>query len=154
MNISYLSDEDRERLVILTDQLRSAATAEELKKIREEIAEIEGRRKPLHECDMNECTELRTTIWNKFDRLNKTGKYSIAHQFKLMLTHIERRQMMLHREMALKEAERLKEKELEKTKQLSQAKAKKGKKKDDTSNGETGARNFSSRWTTGIGSLD
>ena len=69
--IIHLSDADRARLVELNEAVRSCATVDEQRKVREEIAEIESRRKPLHECTTEECTELRTHIWGKFDKLNR-----------------------------------------------------------------------------------
>ena len=151
-NITYISDADRDRLVILTDQLRSVTTAEEQQALREEIAEIEAKRKPLHECTLEECTELRTTIFRKFDRLNRTGHYSHAQSFKIMLAHIERRQQVIHREMAMAEAKRV----AEKKNGDEPPKREKKRKKDsnDKSTSSSGSRGFSSRWTTGIGSLD
>jgi len=88
-NITYISEVDRARLVLLNDALRMCETTEEQQGVREEIELLEAKRKPLSECDMNERTELRTVIWDKFDRLNRTGKYNIAQGFKSMLRQIE-----------------------------------------------------------------
>jgi len=148
-NITYISDLDRIRLVHLSEALRMATTIEGQQQIREEITEIEATRKPLHECTLLECSELRTTIWDKFDRLNKTGKFSAAHQFKLMLQQIEIRQTLIHRETALAEAQRKLETERGKAQQVADIKQKK-EDMQDTANSQTA----SSRWTTGIGRLD
>lgn len=149
-DITYLSTEDRNRLIFLTEALRSVGTIEEQREIREEIGQIEDRRKPLHECDLNECTELRTTIFDKFDKLNKLGKYSLAQPFKFMLQRIEIRQAMLYREMGMKEAERMAQKAKDAKEQVEKQK----KAKDDASQRKTSSGKFSSRWTTGVGSLD
>jgi hypothetical protein len=149
-NITYISDIDRIRLVVLNDALRSVATVEEQQKIREEISEIESKRKPLHECDTSECTELRTTIWNKFDKLNRTGKYSMAHQFKMMLQQIEIRQAAIYREALLAEAQRKLEEQKEKLEQILGSKED----KREASKNKANAKSVSSRWTSGIGSLD
>lgn len=123
-------------------------TVEEQQEIREEIAELEATRKPLGQCDLNECAELRTVIWGKFDRLNRTGKYNIAQQFKFMLAAIERHQNLLHRQLAIEEARKL---ALEKDGRAKQAAlVEKTKKK----NADKPAKSISSRWTTGIGDLD
>ena len=151
LNITYISNEDRDRLVQLNEELRAADTIEKQANIREEIASIEARRKPLHECDTNECTELRTVIWAKFDRLNRTGKYGHALQFKRMLEAIEIRQMVIHREMALAEQERRNNK---KTEDKSKSEKVKKAKDERVSAGKAKSGTATSRWTTGIGSLD
>ena len=96
-NITYISNSDRARLVELNEALRAAETVDEQRKAREEIASIEERRKPLHECSLDEVVELRTFVWDKFDKLNRAGRYQNAQQFKVMLTHIERRQGLIYR---------------------------------------------------------
>ena len=149
-NLSYISDEDRNRLLYLNEKIRMCETIEEQRAVREEIASIESRRKPLNECSIEECTELRTAVWEKFDRLNRAGKYNIAQQFKAMLRQIEVQQQLIHRKAAEEEAER----------KLTEAKAKAAKlaeasEKDETEgNDKTQSQSISSRWTTGIGNLD
>jgi len=147
-NISYISEVDRKRLVVLNDKLRMCETVEEQQVIRAEMVELEATRKPLGECDVDECAELRTVIWDKFDRLNRTGKYNIAQQFKFMLAAIERHQNLLHRQHAMEAAQQ-------------QALALKGKaeqaalvKETKKKNADKPAQSITSRWTTGIGNLD
>jgi hypothetical protein len=149
--VLYLSDEDRARLILLTDQLRSVGTVEEQQKIRIEISDIESRRKPIHECNMTEITELRTTIWNKFEVLNRIGKSSMAQQFKGMLVHIEHRQAELYHNMAIEEATRSTEKRKGKTPQVVKSKKAEA---DDTGDSKTKPRQFSSKWSIKSDSLD
>ena len=155
-NITHISDEDRARLVYLTEALRIVGTVEEQQQIRADIAEIETRRKPLHECNMAETTELRTSIWEKFDKLNRAGKFSIAQQFKVMLQFIEMRQHTLYREMAMEEAMRLAQKRNEQQTQLEAAKTKKAKKAERAETGEESQKktSFSNRWMTNTDDLD
>jgi hypothetical protein len=148
-NITYISDIDRKRLVILNDALRMVGTIEEQQEIREEISEIESKRKPLHACTLLECSELRTAIWEKFDMLNRTGKYGMARNFKLMLQQIEIRQGIIHREMAFEEEKRNRETAQEKAKHAADIKQKLEDRREESN--DTMA---SSRWTTGIGRLD
>ena len=125
-------------------------TTEEQQVIREEIATLEATRKPLGQCNVDECAELRTAIWEKFDRLNRTGKYNIAHQFKLMLATVERHQNLLHRQHAMEEAQRMAIEREDKIKQIMLAeKTKKNKTEESPSQ-----KSIVSRWTTGIGNLD
>ena len=125
-------------------------TVEEQQEIRTEIAELEATRKPLGQCNVDECAELRTAIWDKFDRLNRTGKYNIAHQFKLMLATIERHQNTLHRQHAMEEAARAVAEREEKIKQMALAE----KTKKDRAEEPASQKSIVSRWTTGIGNLD
>jgi hypothetical protein len=147
-NITYISDIDRKRLVVLNDALRMVGTIEEQREIREEISEIEAARKSLHDCTLLECSELRTTIWDKFDKLNRTGKYNIARHFKLMLQQIEIRQGLIHREMALEEEKRKLEAAQGKAQQNADIRQKVEDRREESST------TASSRWTTGIGRLD
>ena len=126
-------------------------TVEEQQAIREEIATLEANRKPLGECNVDECAELRTAIWDKFDRLNRTGKYNIAHQFKLMLATIERHQGLLHRQQAMEEAARIIVEREDKIKQMILAEKTK---KENEEKEKTAPKSIISRWTTGIGNLD
>jgi hypothetical protein len=150
-NITYISEVDRRRLVFLNEAVRMCETVEAQQEIRTEIAELEATRKPLGECDVDECAELRTAIWEKFDRLNRTGKYSIAHQFKLMLATIERHQATLHRQRAMEEAQRTLAEREEKIKQIMLVEKAK---KENAEKEKTAPKSIVSRWTTGIGNLD
>jgi len=150
-NITYISELDRRRLVLLNEGLRMCETVEEQQAIREEIATLEANRKPLGECNVDECAELRTAIWDKFDRLNRTGKYNIAHQFKLMLATIERHQGLLHRQQAMEEAARIIVEREDKIKQMILAEKTK---KENEEKEKTAPKSIISRWTTGIGNLD
>ncbi len=149
-NITYISDLDRKRLIVLNDAARECETSEELQGIREEIATIEATRKPLGQCNLEECTELRTAIWDKFDRLNRTGKYSVAQQFKVMLRQIEIHQSYVIRQAAMEEIQR----KLDEKKRPVSKTSDKQKAKSETSDDTTKPQSVSSRWTTGLGSLD
>ena len=151
-NVTYISNSDRARLVELNEALRAVETVEDQRKVREEISNIEERRKPLHECTLDEVVELRTFVWGKFDKLNRAGQYRTAQQFKVMLTQIEIRQGLIYQEMAKEEAARAAENAKIAQQQMDSAKEKR--KKGDKSTGTRGSQSTSSRWTTGIGNLD
>jgi hypothetical protein len=152
-NITHISEVDRKRLIVLNDAARECETSEELQKVREEITAIEDTRKPLSACNLSECTELRTAIWDKFDRLNRAGKYSIAQQFKVMLRQIEIHQSIITRQAAMEDAQRKLADKDDKERLVSKVNEKlkaNREESEDTSKPQS----FSSRWTTGIGSLD
>jgi len=153
-NVTYLSDDDRDRLLELQEMVRGAVTLDEQQDIHQEIRDIESKRKSLHECTMEECSELRATIWNKFEMLNRTGKYGIAINFKQMITLIELRMQAITLEIAREEREKIQQK-------LEAAKNKRRHRQDPDTEPENERRKpsarsttGSSKWTTGIGNLD
>lgn len=146
-NITYLSKEDRERHDAIREWL-PYADSKERPELLEELAKIESRRKPLKECGIEECTELRTFIYEKFDRLNRAGKYGVALPFKQMLLAIDQRVHMLHMQMT-KEA-------IEKQKAEKEGKLKERLKgsKHEESGDRPKASKGRSRWTVNLGGLD
>ena len=152
-NITHISEIDRKRLIILNEAVRECETSEELQKVREEITTIESTRKPLGECDLQECTELRTAIWDKFDKLNRAGKYSIAQQFKVMLRQIEIHQSYVIRQAAMEDAQRKLDDKNDKDRLITKV-TEKLKANHEASEDTSKPQSVSSRWTTGIGSLD
>jgi len=129
-------------------------TIEEKQAKQAEIDALEAKRKPLSECDINECTELRTEVWNKFDRLNQSGHFNHAKQFKIMLRQIEIRQQLILKQSAEEEAKRKQLEGAEKEKLLADA-ADKRKDKDETEGDDKPkTQSVSSRWTVGVGNLD
>ncbi len=155
-SVTYISDDDRDRLLELNEMVRGAVTLDEQQDINQEIRDLESKRKPLHECTLEECTELRTTIWNKFDKLNRAGKYGIAVNFKQMLTLIELRIRAIHLEIAREEREKIEQKiEAAKNKRLGrQDPNSDAETKNERSKSGTKPTTGSSKWTTGIGNLD
>jgi hypothetical protein len=153
-NVTYLSDDDRDRLLELHGMLHSAVTLDEQQDIHQEIRDIESKRKSLHECTIEECSELRATIWGKFEMLNRTGKYGIAINFKHMLALIEQRIQAINLEIAREEREKVQQK-------LKAAKNKRSHRQDpntepqnEKSKPSARSTTGSSKWTTGIGNLD
>ena len=153
-NITYISEADRKRLIMLQDQLRMCETVEEQQEKREEIEAIEAKRKPLSECDVTECTELRTAVWDKFDKLNRSGRYNHAQNFKMMLQQIERHQRQLYSQFAEDEAKRKRTEQEAKANQLVDAAKRKEANGEQEGDDNSKAQSVSSRWTTGIGNLD
>lgn len=155
-NITYLSDDDRARLIDLQEAVRGSITLDEQQDYNQEIRDIESKRKPLQACTIEECSELRSTIWNKFEMLNRTGKNGLAIQFKQMLVLIELRIQAIHLEIAREEREKaLQKAEAAKKKRLGRRGSDSDiETKDEKGKSNTRSTTGSSRWTTGIGSLD
>ena len=150
--ITYLGTEDRARLQAIQEAMRDAKSAEERMKFYQESEEIQKRAKPLKDCNVEECVELRTQIFEKFDKLQRIGRYGHAINFKRMLVAIEQRQAMLHREETMKEAERLKKKMEKKKESLTERI--KATEEDEKSVPKVRPSTRRSRWTTGVGELD
>ena len=146
LEIVYISNADRDRLVLLQEAQAFTRDPAEQQRIADEIQEIHKRKKPLNECTSEECNELKTAMYEKFEKLNRIGKNSHAIQLKKMMASIELRQAQLHREQIIAEAER-KAKSKDKHKKLAEQIADKEKPKKAKSTS-------SSRWMTGIGNLD
>ena len=152
----YLSDNDRDRLLELHEMVRGAVTLDEQQDIHQEIRDIESKRKSLHECTIEECSELRGTIWTKFEMLNRAGKYGLAINFKQMLTLIELRIQAITLEIAREEREKIQQKlQAAKNKRLNRLDPNSDtESKNERSKPSAKSTTGSSKWTTGIGNLD
>lgn len=126
----------------LQENLAIAKTREEQIRIHGEIEEIKNRQKPLHECNIEECMELKTAVYEKFDQLQKIGKTSYAINFKRMIIEIEKRMNTVYRQMSNDAIEK---------KKLSNEKETKS---DNVEKRKPVKKSGASRWTTGVGNLD
>lgn len=97
-------------------------------------------RKPLHECSMEECYELRTTIFDKYQKLMSIGKSANAMQFLKMMQQVDERVMNLQLEQSKAEAEK--------------ATAKKDVARAKPSTGPRKTGNDRNRWTASASGLD
>jgi len=152
-SFTYISNEDRKRLEMLQKALPSFTDGRVQARAVEEIAEIEATRKPVHECTIEECSELKILITEKMQRLAGIGKRGAAAQFKNMIRILDERLKALYLEAHKKELERLQEHEDKKLAELAQPRDKRErrhKRPKTTVKNKPGG----SRWTTGIGNLD
>lgn len=152
-SFTYISKEDRERLEALKEALPEFEDSRVRERVIEEIAEIEAKRKPIHECNIEECTELKVLIVEKSQKLSGIGKRGAAMQFKNMILILDERIRSLYLETNRNELERLQELKNNKLEELAQPR---DKRKRDHRRPKTTVKHKrgSSRWTTGIGNLD
>ena len=148
-NLTFLSTDDLERLVEIDDELPSTRGTPLHDELLKERAEIESRRKPMHECDMDECLELRNQIFGKLQRLNSVGKTGFAQQFKVMYDQVNGRIMELTIQAGVEE-----KKKMEQIRKDQKERRRKRFRKDGESKPKARARSGLSRWTTGIGNSD
>lgn len=107
---NYLSDEDRELLIQIQNQLSVERDMSKIAELRERYQEVSNRAKPLNECTLQECVELKAHVYDKFRRVSGVGKYSIAAQFREMIRQIDIRSNLLYAEMAKEEHQKVLEK--------------------------------------------
>ncbi len=150
--LTYLPEKDLERQLKLQDELMSCRDLKRISVIQKEIREIEAKRKPIIECDIEQTTELKSFLYKKLEKVSRTGKRSQAEQFVRMIKMLDDRILVLHLEMQKETKEKMenarKEKE-EKAKEVEEVKS--GTKKGGT---PTKRRSSSNRWTTGFGKID
>lgn len=138
--VTYLTDVDRLRLAEVQEILPRTMMPDDRKKLLAEQQAIEGRRKPLHECNMEECVELRQQIYHKYEKIAQTGKHGIEIQFKRMIAVVEQRIQILTLEAGSVEID--KKKKLRKE-QIARAKER----KEQEESGAIKTRTGLSRWT-------
>jgi len=152
-SFTHISNEDRKRLEALQISLPKFEDSRVRARVLEEIAEIEAKRKPIHECNIEECAELKVLITGKMQKLAGIGKRGAAAQFKNMIRILDERMKAIYLETNREELERLQELKEKKIEELSQPR---DKRKRDHRRPKTKVKNKSggSRWTTDIGNLD
>ena len=138
--VTYLTDADRLRLMEVHEILPRTMMPDDRKKLLAEQQAIEDRRKPLHECGMEECIELRQQIYQKYQKIVQTGKHGIEIQFKRMIAVVEQRIQLLTIEAGNIELENKKRLRKE---QIAKAKARKKQEESGIIKTRTGL----SRWT-------
>lgn len=97
-------------------------------------------KKPLHECTVEECFELKTTLFDKYQKLASIGKGALAMNFAQMLQQVDERIQFLQLEEMKAEAAKAKAKQDE-------ARVKSGAPPRKTSHDRN-------RWTASSASLD
>ena len=152
-SFTHISNEDRKRLEALQISLHKFEDSRVRARVLEEIVEIEAKRKPIHECNIEECAELKVLITEKMQKLAGIGKRGAAVQFKNMIRILDERMKAIYLETNRKELERLQELKEKKIEELSQPR---DKRKRDHKRPKTKIKNKSggSRWTIDIGNLD
>jgi len=138
--VTYLNDVDRFRLAEVQEILPRTMMPDDRKKLLAEQQAIEDRRKPLHECGMEECIELRQQIYHKYETIAKTGKHGIEIQFKRMIAVVEQRIQLLTIEAGKVDLDRKKNLRKE---QIARAKERKEQKESGVIKTRTGFN----RWT-------
>ncbi len=150
--LTYLPTKDLERQLELQEELMSCRDFKRVDKIREEIRELEEKRKPIIECNIEETTELKEILYKKLEMVVKVGKRTQAEQFTKMINMLDQRILVLN--MELREEAKKKAEEVQKRKAA---------RKEEVEAVEDGAekgtspikpRTGSSRWTSGFGKID
>lgn len=150
--LTYLPEKDLALQLKLQDELMSCRDMDRVKEIRKEITELEKKRKPIIQCNIEETTELKTLLYRKLQCVSGIGKRKQAEQFSRMIQMLDDRIMVLNLEMRKESKEKM-EKAIEdketKIKEVTDAKR-------DTEEGDSKSkrRSSASRWTVGFGKID
>lgn len=141
LNITFISEQDRLRMIEVRDLLRSNVSVEERKKLTDELNEIQTRIVPLREMTLEQCLELKSTLWDKIQKLESIGKTSISQQYMKQLAVVEEQEKIL----IIRKSEE----------EINRANAKKENTKVDRSQTTNPKpKTGGSSWTVGIGNLD
>lgn len=141
LNITFISEKDRLRMIEVRDLLRGNVSVEERKKLTDELNEIQTRIVPLREMTLEQCLELKSTLWDKIQKLESIGKTSISQQYMKQLAVVEEQEKIL----IIRKSEE----------EINRANAKKENTKVDRSQTTNPKpKTGGSSWTVGIGNLD
>lgn len=94
----------------LRDKLSSRGiTDKEIQEYRNELIEIESKSKQLNECSLEECEDLKTQLFSKYNAAMGIGRTDISRQFQIMLSQVDSRIQALNIDTARAESEKRKE---------------------------------------------
>jgi len=151
--VNFLSTKDRDRLKQIEFMLQNSTSTEERAELFAKQEKIEGKRKPLHECDISECMELTHQLYIQLQQHVGLGNRTQVKQFQSMIEGVNQRTLALHQE---KNKEDLaKQDAIEKKNRLSMSDD-----EDDESPGNkksgrnTKKRPTSNRWTISVDKFD
>lgn len=150
--LTYLPEKDLNRQLKLQDELMSCRDLSRVDEIRKEISELEAKRKPIIECNIEETAELRSILYKKLESVSRIGKRSQAEQFVKMIKMLDDRMMVLHLQEQKENKEKMEKAAKDKEDKIKEA-------KEVKSGIEEGRikprrRSSASRWTTGFGKID
>lgn len=150
--LTYLPEKELERQLKLQDELMSCRDPSRVEEIRKEVREIEAKRKPIIQCNIEETTELKTMLYKKLQSVSRVGKRGQAEQFTKMIRMLDDRIMVLHLEMQKENKEKMENTLKEKEDRVKEAKeVKRGIEEGRT---KPKRRSSANRWTTGFGKVD
>ena len=103
--ITYLPEELRLELQSVQYELDNCYNFERIAELQKRLGDINSQRKPLHECNIEECQELKKVVYDKYTKLLKTTKLRDATQFRMMLEQIDTRMIVINMQIQQKQSE-------------------------------------------------
>jgi len=88
LEISYLSDEDRERLAVAISRLAEVPSFEKHIYVKQ-IEDINFRKKLLKDCSFEEATKLKKQLYDKYKQLVGINKVDLVLQYQSMIMAVE-----------------------------------------------------------------
>lgn len=150
--LTYLPKKDLDRQQELQDELFRCRDMDRVDKIREEIRELESKRKPVIECNIEECAELKNLLHSKLEAVAKIGKRQQMATFQRMIKMLDERMLILNLEMAREQkekAEKFKEQKEERKHHAEEV----SRTRSEESDGPSRRRSGKSSWSTSIGKI-
>ena len=150
--VNYLSTKDRERLKQIEHLLQNSTSMEERAELFAKQEKTESKRKPLHECNINECMELTQQLYDQLQLHVNLGNRTQVKQFQSMIEGVNQRTLALHSEMN-KDAI-AKQEAVEKKNRISVDDDDDESSNDEESRRSTKKRTTSNRWTISVDKFD
>ena len=149
--VNYLSTKDRERLKDIDKSITDSQSMEERTEWLTKKHELEQKRKPLHECSVEECMELTKQLYDQLQLHVRLGNRTQVKQFQSMIEGVNQRSNALYMEMNKKDLE--KQDKLEKSKK---AESDNDESDDNDKKGRrsTKKRATSNRWSISVDQFD
>ncbi len=96
---NFLSTKDRERLKAIDLYIQESKSMEERAELFAKKEKIEKKRKPLHECNIEECMELSHQLYIQLQQHVGLGNRTQVKQFQTIIEGVNNRTVALHAEM-------------------------------------------------------
>lgn len=106
--VTYISREDRKTLSSLDKKISDSVDPDEKNNLFKERMAIEAKRKPLHECNIEECSDLKSQILEKYQLLASIGKRTQMQQLRAIVGMIQERMYFLTLDMKKEEVDKQK----------------------------------------------
>lgn len=95
---NFLSTLNREKLKEIEYLLQNSTSTDERAELFAKREKIEGKRKPLHECNLVECMEFSNQLYEQLQQHVNLGNRTQVKQFQSMISNIQQRTLTLHTE--------------------------------------------------------
>ena len=160
-SLTYLPSKDREELIFLQEERQKCIDPALLNRIDKKIREISLKIKPLHECNLEECSDLKSQLNRKLERAKLFNKGSLTRSFMRMIQTVSARSnaimLQMHNDANVKQQDVVNESRMKKLYELVGSKEQKDelrKRENANSTNSTGIPKSKNSWSIDIGDYD